>query len=120
MLIVAENDKLVAFVSEFPSLSRAVKRARGRLLPFGWIYIIRALKKNRYIDLLLVAVRPDLQGKGVNALLMTEFRKAVIENKVISAGKSRELEDNRVIQAHWDYQDSRQHKRRRCYIKHLD
>lgn len=120
VFIVDEDDKPVAFVIGFPSLSRALKRARGRLLPFGWLYILRALKKNRYVDLLLAAVRPDFQGKGVNALLMTEFTKSGIMNNVISGETSRELEDNRLIQAHWDYYDSRQHKRRRAYIKPID
>jgi hypothetical protein len=51
---------------------------------------------------------------------MLEFTKSAIRNNVISGETSRELEDNRLIQAHWDYYESRQHKRRRCYIKILD
>ena len=121
VLVVDEKDYPVAFVIGFPSLGRALKRANGRLFPFGWIYLLKALKKsNKYVDLLLAAVRPDFQGKGVNALLMTEFTKFAIANNIISAETSRELEDNRLIQAHWDYYESRQHKRRRCYLKMLD
>jgi GNAT superfamily N-acetyltransferase len=120
VLVVDEEDKPVAFVLGYPSLSQALKKSKGKLFPFGWIYMLRALKKNQYVDMLLAAVRPDYQGKGVNALLMLEFTKAAIKNNVISGETSRELEDNRLIQAHWDYYESRQHKRRRCYIKKLE
>jgi GNAT superfamily N-acetyltransferase len=120
VLVVDMDDMPVAFVIGFPSLGRALKKSNGRLFPIGWIYMLHALsKKNRYIDLLLAAVRPDFQGKGVNALLMTEFTKTAIANNLISAETSRELEDNRLIQAHWDYYEARQHKRRRCYLKKL-
>jgi GNAT superfamily N-acetyltransferase len=119
-LVVDEEDRPVAFALGYPSLSQALKKSKGRLFPFGWIRMLRALRKNRYVDLLLAAVRPDYQGKGVNALLMLEFTKSAIRNNVISGETSRELEDNRLIQAHWDYYESRQHKRRRCYIKRLD
>ena len=121
VLVVDENDDPVSFVIGFPSLGRALKKAKGRLFPFGWIYLLRALKKsNKYVDLLIAAVRPDFQGKGVNALLMTGLSKFAIANNLISAETSRELEDNRLIQAHWNYYESRQHKRRRCYLKRLD
>lgn len=119
-LVVDEEDRPVAFALGYPSLSQALKKSKGRLFPFGWIRMLRALRKNQYVDLLLAAVRPDYQGKGVNALLMLEFTKSAIRNNVISGETSRELEDNRLIQAHWDYYESRQHKRRRCYIKILD
>jgi len=60
-----------------------------------------------------------LQGKGADALLMTEITKSSIKNKVISAETNIELETNVLVQSHWKYFDARQHKRRRCYRKKI-
>ena len=113
------QNKIAGFVIGMPSLSRALQRARGRLFPFGFIHLWRALKHPKYVDLYLGAIRPDLQGKGADALLMTELAKSCIKNQIISAESNIELEDNVRVQSHWKYFDSRQHKRRRCFINHL-
>ncbi|MRR09159.1 hypothetical protein EG831_03540 [bacterium] len=116
-IVLDRNDKVAAFVIGMPSLSRALQKARGRLFPFGFIHILLAMRKPRYIDLYLGAVRPDLQGTGTDALLMTELNRSVIAAGIVSVETNIELEDNVAVQNHWKYYDARQHKRRRCYIK---
>jgi ribosomal protein S18 acetylase RimI-like enzyme len=78
-----------------------------------------ALKFPKYIDLLLIAVRPDYQARGITAILMTEMTRNSIKNGIISAETSVELETNTQVQAIWKLYDARQHKRRRCYIKNI-
>lgn len=117
--IVDGDGKMVAFGIAMPSLSRALQRSRGRLLPFGFIHLLRALRRPTQIDMYLVAVRPKYQALGVNSILMTEITKACIQNGIKSAESSGELEDNKAVQDLWRYYDHRQHKRRRCYIKRL-
>ncbi|MDX1741625.1 MAG: GNAT family N-acetyltransferase, partial [Rhodothermales bacterium] len=117
--IVDEKDELVAFGVAMPSLSRALQRSRGRLLPVGFVHFIRALKRPRRIDLLLVAVTPEYQGKGIPAVLMAEITKSCLENGIVSAETNVELETNTQVQAMWKHFEARQHKRRRCYIKNL-
>jgi hypothetical protein len=120
-ILIDGEKKVAGFVIGMPSLTKALLKSKGKLLPFGFIDLLRALKKNnRYVDLYLGAIRPDLQGKGADALLMTEFTKSCIKNKIISAESNIELETNVQVQGHWKYYDSRQHKRRRCYIKKLN
>lgn len=116
-IVLDRNDKVAAFVIGMPSLSRALQKARGRLFPFGFIHILLAMRKPKYIDLYLGAVRPDLQGTGTDALLMTELNRSVIAAGIVSVETNIELEDNVAVQNHWKYYDARQHKRRRCYIK---
>ncbi|MFY7652825.1 MAG: hypothetical protein ACOVQE_08975, partial [Chitinophagaceae bacterium] len=70
-------------------------------------------------DLYLVAIRKDLQGKGVNALIILETNKAFIKHGIEYVETNPELEDNKKVQSFWADYDARQHKRRRCYIKHL-
>lgn len=118
-LILDEENKVAGFVIGMPSLSRAFQKARGRLFPFGFVHVLKALRKPTQIDLFLGAVRPELQGKGADALLITYLAQSCIKNGIVSAESNPELEDNRLVQGHWKHFQRRQHKRRRCYIKHL-
>ncbi len=119
-VILDENNGVAAFGIAMPSLSKAMRKSRGRLVPFGFMHILRALKKNDCIDLYLVAVRPELQSKGINALLLTEINKSALRNGILKAETGPELESNTKVQALWKHYETRQHKRRRCYIKHLN
>ncbi len=118
-LVVDKEGQLVAFGITMPSLSVALQKANGRLFPFGFIHLLRAMKRNTLGDLYLVAVRKDLQGKGVNALLMNELTRTFIKNRIGYAEANPELENNLPVQSLWKHYEAQQHKRRRCYIKHL-
>jgi len=118
-LVVDRDGRLVAFGLALPSLSIALQKAKGSLFPVGFYHVLRALKKNPLGDLYLIAVNDDLQGKGVNALVMCAITRAFINSGVEYAESNPELESNRQVQAMWQYYDAEQHKRRRCYIKRL-
>jgi len=118
-VILDKDDKVAAFVIGMPSLSRALQKSKGRLLPFGFLHILWALRHPRTLDLYLGAVRPDHQGKGADAFLITELNKSCITNGIVSAESNLELEDNTLVQAHWKHFERRQHKRRRCYVKQI-
>lgn len=118
-VVVDADEKLAAFGLTMPSLARALQKARGRLLPFGWLHLLRALRKETTLDLLLVGVRSDLQGRGVNALLIDECLEVCLANGITYAETNPELETNARVQAQWKFFDLRQHKRRRCYVKQL-
>ncbi len=118
-LILDEQNKIAAFGITMPSLSKAFQKAKGKLFPLGLFHIMKALKKNDRVDLYLVAVRPDLQGKGVNSLLFNNLFNTYKSNNIIKAETNPELESNTKVQAQWKFFDRRQHKRRRCYIKQL-
>jgi len=113
------KDRVVAFGITMPSLSRALQKNKGRLLPFGFIPLLSAMKHNKYADLYLTAVRPDLQNKGINAILINEVTKVFVKNGIEKVETNRELEENSKIRAQWKFFDRRQHKRRRCYKKEL-
>jgi ribosomal protein S18 acetylase RimI-like enzyme len=118
-LVVDENKQVVAFGISMPCLSTALRKSAGKLFPFGFVRILRAMKKNDRIDLLLIGVHPKYQNKGVNALLLDALTRIYYEQGIKVAEAHHELEDNTKVQALWDYFDSRKHKRRRCYIKHI-
>lgn len=116
-LVVDENDELVAFGITFPSFSRVMQQTRGRLFPFGFIPILRSIKKNDRLDLYLVGVKPELQGKGINALLMDAITRSAIKYNIKIAESNPELEINEKVQSQWKFYETRQHRRRRCYVK---
>ncbi len=118
-VVLDSENKVVAFGITMPSLAKAFKKANGKLFPFGFIHILKAMKKNDTVDLYLTGVRPDYQDKGVNAVLMCESNKTYIKYNINKAESLLELETNDKIHAQWRFYDKRQHKRRRCYIKDL-
>ncbi|HUZ17117.1 MAG TPA: GNAT family N-acetyltransferase [Spirochaetia bacterium] len=119
-VIVDRDGEVAAFGIGMPSFSVALQRSRGRLLPFGFLHLLRAMNRPTKLDMYLVAVRPKYQNLGVNSILMTEITRAGIKNGIISAESSGELETNKAVQDIWKYYETRQHKRRRCYLKLLE
>lgn len=119
-LIVDKDKKLIGVGIAMPSLSKALIKSRGRLFPFGWIHLLKALRgQNDVVDLLLVAVKPEYQSKGVNSLLFTDLIPCFINNGYKYAESNPELELNQKVQSQWGYFETRQHKRRRAYRKPL-
>ncbi len=116
-IILDRDGRVAAFAVTVPSLAKALQKCRGSLFPMGFLHISRALRKNDAVELCLIAVRPDLQGKGVNAVLMHELNKIYLRHNILRAESNPELETNTRVQAQWKFFDARQHKRRRCYIK---
>lgn len=119
-LILDSDNKVVGFGIAIPSLAKAMQKAKGKLFPVGWYHLMKALRgKNDVIDLYLVAVMPEYQSKGVNALLFTELIPQFIANGYTYAESNPELESNEKVQGQWDYFERVQHKRRRAFRKIL-
>lgn len=119
-VILDTDKKVIGFGIAIPSLAKALQKTQGRLFPFGWYHLLKALRgKNDVIDLYLVGVHPDYQSKGVNALLFTELIPQFIANGYKYAESNPELEMNEKVQGQWDYFERKQHKRRRAFHKRL-
>lgn len=122
-LILRQNDnKLVGVGIGLPSMSDALRKAKGRFLPSGWYHLYKALKGNGHngvLDLLMIAVDPEYQGKGVNALMFNEFIPAANKLGMTKAESNVELEDNSKVHSMWNGLEYEQHKRRRAFIKNI-
>ena len=120
-LVQNDQDELVAVGISMASLSVALQKAKGKLFPFGWWHLAKALfwKRPDNLDLLLVAVRPDYQKKGANALLFTDLIPVYQQMGFRYAESNPELESNANVQNQWQYFESEVHKRRRCYKQEL-
>ncbi len=118
-LVGDEDGNLIAVGICMPSFTKALQRAKGRLFPFGWYHMLRALKKNDILDLYLVAIDPKWQNKGINAIMIEEVYRSAKAFGIKHAETNIELENNTKVQGMWKYMDKQQHKRRRCFIKTL-
>jgi GNAT superfamily N-acetyltransferase len=119
-VVVDSDNRLIGVGISMPSMSRALQKSRGRIFPFGWVHLLKGLKgKNDRVDLLLVAVKPEYQNKGVNALLFQDLIPYYIKKGYRYAESNPEMETNAKVQGQWEYFGNRQHRRRRAYAKNL-
>lgn len=119
-LVVDADDNLVGVGIALPSMSEGLRRSGGRMLPFGWYHLLKGLKgKNDVVDLLLVAIRPDLQSKGANALIFRDLIPQFQKYGFKFAESNPEMESNDKVQNQWSIFNPRQHKRRRSFAKQL-
>lgn len=116
------GNKLVGIGITIPSLSHALQKCRrGRLLPFGWWHVLRAVKfhKTDIVDLLLLGVLPEYRAKGVNAMMFADLIPRYYEYGFKWGESQVEMETNEGVQSQWEYLETEHHKRRRCYKKEL-
>ena len=118
--VLDDNDELVSFGVAAPSIAKALQKSGGKYLPLGWLRLLKALRKNDALDLLLVAVKPKYQNSGVNAVVMNKFLKSCLKNGIKYAESGPMLEKNAKILAQWEMFDKENIKRRRCYIKEIE
>ena len=119
-VIVDADEKLVGLGISMPSFSRALQKSGGKLFPFGWWHILKAMQgKTDTVDLMLIAISKEYLSKGVNALLFADLIPAYSKNGYKWAESNPELEDNANVQLQWQYFDYRQHRRRRAFKKSL-
>ena len=117
-----KDNQLVGIAITIPSLSRALQKCRrGRLLPFGWWYLLRAIKwhKTEAVDLLLIGVLPEYRAKGANALVFADLIPRYVKYGFKWGETQVEMESNGSVQSQWGPLDPINHKKRRCYRKSL-
>ena len=117
-----DERKLVGVGISMPSLSIALQKChRGRMLPFGWWHLLRAIKfhKTKIVDLLLVGILPEYRAKGANALLFADLI-PIYQKYGIEWGETQvEMETNTAVQGQWGPLNPIHHKSRECYIKKI-
>lgn len=111
------NIKGFAFVA--PSISSALQKSKGKLFPFGWRHLLKALKYNDVLDMYLIAVDPNTQGLGINGIMMYDILKNALKNGIKYAETGPELEDNKEVQTQWKNYQKEIIRKRRCWIKKI-
>ncbi len=118
--MVMQNGELVAFGISMPSIAKALKKSKGKLFPFGFIYLKQALRKNTIVDLMLIAVKPELQNKGINSIMFDELIPTYIKDGIVHVETNSEMEDNKKVQSQWKFFNPKLVKRKRSYVADID
>jgi GNAT superfamily N-acetyltransferase len=117
--VVDKQDQVLGFQISIPSLSKALQKAKGRLFPFGWYHLRKAIRKPERLDTLLTGVLPEYQQRGINAVFMTHLTQAAINNGIKYAESNGELSENIKVQNTWRYFDRRQHRRSQIFARNI-
>lgn len=118
--VMDEQENMVAFGVSLPDPSVALQACSGRLFPFGWYNVLHDMKHSDTLVMLLIAVRPDLQTAGINAVILDHVCQSCIRHEIHFAETGPMLETNEHVLAQWRKLEKEQHKRRRCFLKELD
>ncbi|MCX6281079.1 MAG: GNAT family N-acetyltransferase [Bacteroidetes bacterium] len=117
--VLDPKDEVVGFGVSMPSVTAALQKTNGRFFPFGWIHLLRSVYKNEIIDMYLVGVHPDYQGKGAAALVWRDLHRAYLKYGIKKAYSNPQLEDNTKALSIWKNFNGKQTIRRRCWVKHF-
>jgi len=117
--VANEKNEMIGFLITMPSLSHALQKARGRLFPLGFWYLLKALKTYQILDFYLAGVKKEYRNKGVDILMVYEITKTAMQFGFSYSESNPELETNKKIQNEWKLFTPRQHKRRRIYLKEI-
>jgi GNAT superfamily N-acetyltransferase len=120
-LVINKAGQLLGVAVSIPSMAYALKKAKGKLFPFGWYHLLRALhcKNTKVLDLLIIAIKPEYQNKGINAMLFADLIPVYQQLGFEYAESNPELEANSKVQSQWEYFETQQHKRRRAFKKEI-
>lgn len=120
-LVVNDKDEVVGVGVGMPDISEALRKCGGHLFPFGWYHVLKALKAKQMdaFNFLLIAVRPDYQDKGINALFFQDQIPYINKYKIKRLETTSILETNTKNIANFTQFDHKMHKRRRAYIKQI-
>ena len=119
VFVCDESERVVGFALCFPAIGDAVKKSGGRMTLPTLLRILRAIRRPKVIDLGLVAVLPEYQNTGINAVFLDGMLRFFKEGGIEACETNLNLESNAAVRSQWKYFDSRQHKRRRSYIKKI-
>ena len=119
VIICDRDERVVSFALCIPGIGQALQKSGGKLTPGAILRVLRDANNPKILDLGLIAVLPEYQAAGVNAVMLWQMTELLASGKVDYAETNLNLETNTQVMAQWKYFDATQHKRRRCYIKNI-
>ena len=115
--VAYHGQSLVAFILGVPNLNYGFRKAKGKLLPFGLFYLLKAPKKTKQFDLLIAGVHADFRGSGLDAYGMLSIIEAARLAGYTVMDSHHELENNLLVRSVMERLGGRLYKRFRIYRK---
>ena len=119
IIICDESDKVVSFALCIPGFGKSLQKSGGRLTPAALVRMLKAINYPKVADLALVAILPEYQAMGINAVMLQRMMEYLESGDIEYFETNLNLETNVQVMAQWKYFDAKQHKRRRSYIKKI-
>ncbi len=116
---IEDEEELVAFAITMPSFAKALQKAKGKFLPFGWYHLMKAQKKNDTVEFVLIGVHPKYQRKGITAIIFKEMYETFRKHGIKYLETNPELEENQSVQLLWKDYNPVLHKRRKTFKKSI-
>ncbi|WP_426430474.1 GTP cyclohydrolase [Winogradskyella sp. HB-48] len=117
--VIDEDDRLIGFAIVMPRFAEALKKANGKLFPFGFRHILKAKKNSKDVIFYLIGIHPEYQNKGVHAVIFNEYYQTFTEKGIETCYRTPELEDNEAIHKIWKHFNPVVYKRRKTFRKDL-
>jgi len=117
--IVTAGGDVVGFIIGIPNFNDGLRRANGRLFPFGWLAILRAAKRSRRLDLLLGGISEAHRGRGLDVLLGEAMIDSAREAGFTHLDSHHELESNYRMRREMERLGGTVYKRYRVFAKPL-
>lgn len=117
--ILDKDNKMIAFTIVMPNFAKALKKANGKLFPFGFYHLLQAKKYSSEAVFYLIGILPEYQNKGVTAIIFEEYYKVFKTKNITKCIRTPELEENTAMHNLWKNFNPVIHKRRCTYVKHL-
>lgn len=119
IVICDENDRVVSFALCIPAFGEALQKSGGKLTPIALLKLLSAVRQPKVIDLALVAILPEYQSAGINAVMLQKMTEYLESGEIEHFETNLNLETNTQVMAQWKYFDAQQHKKRRSYLKKI-
>jgi hypothetical protein len=116
---VRADNQTVAFVLGIPNMNEGIRKAKGRLFPFGIFKIMLAARKSKQLDLLLGAIKQDYRGRGLDVLMGAAMMRSALNAGFELIDSHHELETNTSIRAEMERVGGQVYKRLRIFQKDL-
>ncbi len=119
-LLLDKNDEVVAMAVVLPSICQPLQKSGGRMTPLTALRLLRAIARPKEMEMVLIAVRPDYQKKGLNSVMMARIIRNVIQDGVQKVESNPELVSNTAVQEQWNSLDREIVKRRKCFSRPIE
>ena len=118
-ILVDENDEIMAFGIVLPSIADALIKNRGKLFPFGFIRLLKAIKSPKQLEMALIGVKKEHQNTGINSIVISRIMNNVVKDNIELIESNPMLESNYNIQQQWKFAERTVHKKRQTYVKEI-
>ena len=118
-VVINEQGETVAFIIAMPDISKGFQKSRGYLFPIGFIHLLTASRRTRQLNLLLGAIHPDYQNRGLDTIMGSAMLESARKQKMEFIDSHLEMESNTKVRAEMEYMGGEVYKRYRVFGKPL-